>query len=415
MWQKVKNLYHLVQAQTALTVNLFPSQGMMIIGVTGTDGKTTTCNILYHVLSEAGYKTALVSSVGAIINGKKSDIGFHVTTPSSFALQHYLNLARKEGVQYVVLEVTSHALDQHRAYGIPFTVGVITNVSKEHLDYHKTYENYVSVKSKLLKQAKIAVVNKDDHSYWQIRKKELKNKRDIITYGMKKDSDMNPHVFPFTTKLIGQFNKYNSLAAIAALQALRIPEEKIRKGIASFKPLVGRQEVIYNKDFMVINDFAHTPNSFLGILPEAKKLAKRRLIHIFGAAAKRDTYKRPEMGNISSRYADVVIVTSEDPRNEPIEKINSEILAGITDKRFEVIQEANLPKDVSTLNKDKRYVFVIPDRKKAIHFAIQLAQKGDVVLMTGKGHEKSMNYGRGEEPWDESETARQALRDQKLL
>lgn len=415
MWQKVKNLYHLVQAQTALTVNLFPSQGMTIIGVTGTDGKTTTCNILYHVLSEAGYKTALVSSVGAIINGKKSDIGFHVTTPSSFALQHYLNLARKEGVQYVVLEVTSHALDQHRAYGIPFTVGVITNVSKEHLDYHKTYENYVSVKSKLLKQAKIAVVNKDDHSYWQIRKKELKNKRDIITYGMKKDSDMNPHVFPFTTKLIGQFNKYNSLAAIAALQALRIPEEKIRKGIASFKPLVGRQEVIYNKDFMVINDFAHTPNSFLGILPEAKKLAKRRLIHIFGAAAKRDTYKRPEMGNISSRYADVVIVTSEDPRNEPIEKINSEILAGITDKRFEVIQEANLPKDVSTLNKDKRYVFVIPDRKKAIHFAIQLAQKGDVVLMTGKGHEKSMNYGRGEEPWDESETARQALRDQKLL
>lgn len=415
MWQKVKNIYHLVQAHTAVTLNLFPSRGMKIIGVTGTDGKTTTCNILYHVLNQAGYKTALVSSVGAVINGKKSDIGFHVTTPSSFALQHYLNLARKEGIQYVVLEVTSHALDQHRAYGIPFTVGVITNVSKEHLDYHKTYENYVAVKSKLLKRAKTAVVNKDDHSYWQIRKKELRNKREIITYGMKKDSDINPHVFPFTTKLIGQFNKYNCLAAISALQALRIPEDKIRKGIASFKPPVGRQEVLYSKDFMVINDFAHTPNSFLGILPEAKKLAKRRLIHIFGAAAKRDIYKRPEMGNISSRYADVVIVTAEDPRNEPIEKINKEILVGITDKRFEVLYDADLPKDVSVLNKDKRYVFVIPDRKKAIHFAIRLAQKGDVVLMTGKGHEKSINYGKGEESWDENETARAALRDRKLL
>jgi UDP-N-acetylmuramoyl-L-alanyl-D-glutamate--2,6-diaminopimelate ligase len=415
MWQKAKNMYHLVQASTALAINLYPSRGMTIIGVTGTDGKTTTCNILYHVLSQAGYKTALVSSVGAIINGKQSDIGFHVTTPSSFALQHYLNLARKEGVKYVVLEVTSHALDQHRAYGIPFEVGVVTNVSREHLDYHKTYENYVSVKSKLLRRAKVAVVNKDDHSYWQIRKKELKGKKGIITYGMKKDADVNPHVFPFTTKLLGQFNKYNSLAAISALQALRIPEDAIRKGIASFKPPVGRQEVVYNKDFMVINDFAHTPNSFLGILPEAKKLAKRRLIHVFGAAAKRDTYKRPEMGNISSRYADVVIVTSEDPRNEPIERINGEILAGITDKRFTVVQEKDLPKDVSTLNHDKKYVFVIPDRKKAIHFAVRLAQKGDVLLMTGKGHEKSMNYGKGEEPWDESETAREALRDRKLL
>lgn len=415
MWQKIKNIYHLAQANIALAINLYPGRGMTIIGVTGTDGKTTTCNLLYHVLSQAGYKTALISTVGANINGKQSDVGLHVTTPSSFALQQYLNMARKEGVKYVVLEVTSHALDQHRAHGIPFAVGVITNVSKEHLDYHKTYENYVATKSKLLKRAKVAVVNKDDHSYWQIRKKELKNKREIITYGLKKDADINPHVFPFTTKLLGQFNKYNSLATIAALQSLRIPEEVIRKGIASFKAPVGRQEVIYNNDFMVINDFAHTPNSFLNILPEVKKLCRHRVIHVFGAAAKRDTYKRPEMGKISSRYADVVIVTSEDPRNEPIEKINNDILAGITDKRFTIVQQADVPENVSTVNRDKRYVFVIPDRKKAIQFAIAIAQKGDVVLMTGKGHEKSMNYGRGEEPWDETETAKSALRMRKLI
>lgn len=404
-----------MQANTAQVINLYPARGMTIIGVTGTDGKTTTCNILYHVLSQAGYKTALISSVGAVINGKASDIGFHVTTPSSFALQHYLNVARKEGVKYVVLEITSHALDQHRAAGIPFAVGVITNVSKEHLDYHKTYENYVSVKSKLLRKAKVAIVNKDDHSYWQIRKKELRGKRDIVTYGLKKDADINPHVFSFTTKLLGQFNKYNSLAAIAALQTLRIPEGAIRKGIASFKPPVGRQEVVYNKEFMVINDFAHTPNSFAGILPEVKKLASRRLIHVFGAAAKRDKYKRPEMGNLSSRYANIIIITSEDPRDEPVEQINNEILAGITDKRFTVVQDSNIPQSVTELNKDKKYVFVIPDRKKAINLAIKLAQKGDAVLMTGKGHEKSMNYGRGEETWDESETARMALRERKLL
>lgn len=415
MWQKAKNVYHLSRAMFANVYYMFPYRGVTIIGITGTDGKTTTSSIIYHVLNQAGYKTALVTSVSAIIDGKSYDIGFHVTTPRIFALRSYIKKAKQMGAKYIVLEITSHALDQHRAYGIPFAVGVITNVSREHLDYHKTYEKYVATKSKLLRKAKIAVVNKDDHSYWQIRKKELKGKRDIITYGMKNDADVNPHLFPFTTKLIGQFNKYNCLAAITALRALRIPENAIRKGIASFKPPIGRQEVIYNKEFMVINDFAHTPNSFQGILPEVKKLASRRMIHVFGAAAQRDKYKRPEMGNVSSRNADIIIITSEDPRDEPIDQINSEILTGIKDKRFEIVQSTDVPEDSSMVNKNKKYVFVIPDRKKAIHFAVKLAQKGDVVLLTGKGHEKSMNYGKGEEPWDESETARAALRDRKLL
>lgn len=415
MWQKVKNKYHLARAIFANVYYLFPYRGVTIIGVTGTDGKTTTSSIIYHILNKAGYKTALVTSVSAIIDGKSYDIGFHVTTPRIFALRKYIKKAKQMGAKYIVLEVTSHALDQHRAYGIPFEVGVITNVTREHLDYHKNYENYVAAKAKLLRTAKIAVINKDDHSYWQLRKKELKRKERIITYGMKKDSDVNPHNFPFTTKLIGTFNKYNSLAAIAAMQALKVPEDAIRKGVASFKPPVGRQEVIYNKDFMVVNDFAHTPNSFTGILPEMKKLSKNRVIHVFGAAAKRDTYKRAEMGNISSTYSDVMIVTSEDPRDEPIESINKMILSGIKDPRFEVIHyDAKTPLP-TTLAKNKKYAFIIPDRKIAIKFAIDLAQKGDVVIMTGKGHEKSMNYGRGEEPWDESEEARTALRLRKLL
>src|SRR5579872_6734743 len=339
MWQKTKNIFHFQQAIIANIINGFPSRGMKIIGVTGTDGKTTTANLIYHVLHEAGEKAAVVSTVGAVIDGKKFDLAFHVTTPGRFAVQSYIKKAKKAGVKYIVLEVTSHALDQHRISGIHIDVGVITNITHEHLDYHKTYEKYVKAKAKLLKKAKVAILNKDDHSYLLLKKKELPrahNKQ--ITYGLKKDSSVNPHNFPFQTKLLGQFNKYNCLAAISVLQQLHISDQKIRKALLSYQPPIGRQEIIYNNDFMVINDFAHTPNSFSVILPEAKRLARSRLIHVFGSAAKRDAYKRPEMGKFSAKYADIIILTSEDPRDEGFEKIAQEIAAGI--KGFEIIEDS---------------------------------------------------------------------------
>lgn len=406
MWQDAKNIYHLQQAIVANIIYGFPSRGMKVIGVTGTDGKTTTANLIYHVLREAGEKAAVISSVGAEINGEKFDIGFHITTPGRFDVQSYIKRAKRAGVEYVVLEVTSHALDQYRIEGIHIDVGIITNVTHEHLDYHKTYERYVSAKAKLLKKAKVAIVNKDDHSYIQLKKRDLHNYHNkLITYGMKKDSQLNPHVFPFTTKLLGTFNKYNCLAAIGALQTLRIPDDKIRKGLATYVPPVGRQEVVYKGEFMVINDFAHTPNSFSVIVPEAKRLAKHRLIHVFGSAAKRDVYKRPEMGKFSAKSSDIIILTAEDPRDEPLENIINDILKGI--KGFEIIRE--LGSAGWKIEKGKKYVFVVPDRTEAIHFAIDIAHKGDVVLMTGKGHEKSMNLGRGEEPWDETQTAKDAI------
>lgn len=409
MWQKVKNIYHLQQAIVANIIYEFPSNGMKIIGVTGTDGKTTTANLIYHVLHEAGEKAAVISSVGAVIDGKKFDLAFHVTTPGRFAVQSYIRQAKRKGVKYIVLEVTSHALDQHRVAGIHIDVGVITNVTHEHLDYHKTYERYVSAKAKLLKKAKVAIVNKDDHSYIQLKKKDLHDYHNkLITYGMKRDSQLNPHIFPFTTKLLGTFNKYNCLAAIGALRTLRIPDEKIRKYIATFVPPVGRQEIVYRGDFLVINDFAHTPNSFSVIVPEAKRLAKNRLIHVFGSAAKRDVYKRPEMGKISAKHSDIIVLTAEDPRDEPVENIIKDILGGI--KEFEIIREPRIENREWRMEKNKKYVFTISDRKEAIQFAVGLAQKGDVVLMTGKGHEKSMNYGRGEEPWNETEIAREAIK-----
>ncbi len=408
MWQATKNNYHLFQAVLALLLYQFPYRGMTIIGVTGTDGKTTTANLIYHALLTAGKKAAIISTTGAIINGKSSELGFHITTPGRFTVQSYIQKAKRAGVKYVVLETTSHALDQHRVYGIPFAIGIVTNVTREHLDYHKTYNNYLHAKAKLLKAARVAIINKDDQSYLRIKKHELKNTdKKIITFGLKKDSDVNPHNFPFKTKLIGKFNEYNCLAAIAALSQLGMSDDAIRRGIASFTPPNGRQEIVYQKDFTVMNDFAHTPNSFQNILPEVKKLTKNRLIHVFGCAAKRDTYKRPEMGDISSQYSDIIILTSEDPRNEPIEKINKEILKGIKNSKFKVQSSTE---DLS-LKKDGKYIFQIPDRKEAINFAISLAEKGDVVLMTGKGHEKSINYGRGEEPWDETGIALAAIRE----
>ncbi len=407
MVRYLKNMYHLLQAVMAVTVSGAPSKDLTVIGVTGTDGKTTTASLIYHVLHQSGKKVALISSVGAIINDTSYDIGFHVTTPSSFAVQSYIKKAKKAGVKYIVLEVTSHALDQHRVTGIHFDIGVITNITKEHLDYHKTYERYVATKAKLLKKAEVIVLNKDDGSYRSIKHKVsgIKYKK-VISYGFKRDSDVNPHVFSFKTKLIGRFNEYNCLAAVGVLQQLHISDESIRKGIASFKAPVGRQEIVYNKDFMVINDFAHTPNSLLSILPEVKKLAKHRLIHVFGSAGQRDKYKRPEMGRASAEHADVIILTAEDPRDEPITKISDEISAGISNFEFLISNYEKKPE----LEKNKKYLFQIPDRKEAIELAISLAGKGDVVLLTGKGHERSMNYGRGEEEWNESEFALSAIR-----
>lgn len=410
MWQKTKNIYHLQQAIIANLIYGFPSRGMKVIGVTGTDGKTTTANLIYHVLHACGEKAAVISSVGAVIDGEKFDLGFHITTPGRFDVQSYIRKAKRAGVKYIVLEVTSHALDQHRVHGIHIDVGVVTNITREHLDYHKTYEKYVSAKAKLIKSAKIAIVNKDDHSYLQLKKRELRNYHNkLITYGMKKDSLINPHTFSFETKLLGLFNKYNCLAAISVLQALHISDEAIRKGIASFKPPVGRQEIVYKKDFLVINDFAHTPNSFSVVLHEAKRLASNRLIHVFGSAGKRDTYKRSEMGNISSKYADTIIVTAEDPRDEPVNKISEEIISGIKDPKFEIIDSEGNTLQAKEIKENKKYIFKIPDRKEAIRFAINLAVKGDIVLLTGKGHEKSINYGKGEEPWDETQIAKEAI------
>lgn len=402
MYQEAKNIYHLFQAVLANILYGFATRDMKIVGVTGTDGKTTTTSLIYHILKESNRKVALISTVGAFIDGNMYDTGFHVTTPSSFSLQKYIRKAKSLGASFVILEITSHALDQNRAFGISFEVGVITNVSHEHLDYHKSYDRYLKAKIKLLESSKKSVVNADDPSFFQIQK-TIKGK--IITYSLvKNEANFNPRSFKFDSKLIGKFNESNILAAAAAADALAVEREKIRKAISTFILPPGRQEVVFDKDFTVMIDFAHTPNAFAQILSEIAKVKKGKLIHVFGSAGERDATKRPFMGEESGKYADIIVLTAEDPRNESIDEINRDIQAGIGKEFKELSTSQFANSDV------KKRIVKINDRRNAIRFAINAARKGDFVLLTGKSHEKSINYGNGEKPWDEFEEVKQALK-----
>jgi len=412
MWQTIKNIYHLLIAFLANLWFGFPSKNLIVIGVTGTDGKTTTASLIHYILKTSHLNSSIISSIGAEINGKKYSLPFHVTTPPPFYLQKFIKKTKGTATKnYLVLEVTSHSLDQFRVFGINFEIGVITNITSEHLDYHGTFENYVKTKIKLLKMSKIAVLNKDDESYELIKKELLKiktKKPKIITYGLKKTSDINPKDFNFKSKLIGDFNQSNILAAFAVCINLGIKKEKIKKSIQTFDSPMGRQDVVYPSasirqaqdkdsgqgDFTVMIDFAHTPNSFKKILSFLRKKVKGRIIHVFGAAGQRDADKRPEMGRISSKYSDIVVITAEDPRSESIEKITDEIISGIDDRENRIKNKTLLK---------------ISDRQEAITEAIKMAKKDDLVLLTGKSHEKSMNYGAGEESWDEYEAVKMAL------
>lgn len=401
MWQKSKNLYHLFVAAAINTIHGFPAKKLKIIGITGTDGKTTTVNLIYHILKTAGKNVSAISTVGAYIGDKNYDVGFHVTNPSSIALQSFLKKIKKIGEggkeNYLVLEVTSHGIDQNRIWGIPFAIAGLTNITHEHLDYHKTYNNYLATKVKLLKRAKVAVINKDDESYEPVKSKLSK----FITYGLNKDADVNNSVIQFNSNLPGLYNTYNCLLAIAICREIGISNENIKKGIATFISPNGRGEIIYKKDFTVMIDFAHTPNALEQLLSTLKSNVKGRLIHVFGSAGERDKSKRPLMGKTASKYDDLIILTSEDPRKERVEEINKEIKQGIL-KGFLTVN----PSDASTYVK----VFESVDRQDAINSAISMARKGDIVVITGKGHEKSMNYGKGEVKWDEFEAVNQALK-----
>ena len=385
----LKRAYHFVVGIFSVIWFRFPGRQLTVIGVTGTDGKTTTTTLIYEILKNAGIKASMITSVHAVIAGREYDTGFHVTTPNAFYVQKYLRAAVDHGDTHMVLEVTSHALDQYRVFGIPFRVGVITNVTHEHLDWHKTLKHYLQTKFTLLRQSHIAILNRDEKNIFEESKQSLTD-NSVITYGLKEDADITPKTFPFDTLLLGQFNKYNCLAAISAAKALSIDPKIIRTTLRKFRGVVGRMEVMYKKDFTVIVDFAHTPNAITQVLSTVQPMTKGKLIHVFGSAGLRDYSKRPLMGKASSEFADVIILTEEDYRTENLDTIMDQIQKGIA-KTKEVCRVGN--------------------RKEAIKKAFSFVEKGDTVILTGKGHEKSLCRGTIEYPWSDQEEVKKILKE----
>ncbi|MBI4137499.1 UDP-N-acetylmuramoyl-L-alanyl-D-glutamate--2,6-diaminopimelate ligase [Candidatus Roizmanbacteria bacterium] len=388
MIRTIKNTFHLFNALVAGLFYGFPANKLRIIGITGTDGKTTTTHLTHEILTAAEKKTSMISSVYAKVGGKEYDTGFHVTTPNPWFLQKMLKKAVDHGDEYFVLEVTSHGLDQNRVWGIPFEIGIVTNITPEHLDYHQTYEQYAASKIKLLERSKTAVVNREDESYTLIYNLKFKI-HELITYGLKR-GDNTLKTCKFSTSLPGDYNKSNILAAYSAAKQLGISDSDIRKAVAGFSGIKGRYETQKTPyGFDVIIDFAHTSNGLTRVLSTVRKKTKGRLIHVFGCAGLRDVKKRPIMGEISGRIADISIITEEDYRTEDFDTIVAQIRSGM---------------------KRKQHVHVYKFRRDAINFATSIARRGDVVVLTGKGHEKSLCRGTTEYPWSEHEAVKKALK-----
>ncbi len=401
--------YHWVKAVIAVLWHGYPARDMVVIGVTGTDGKTTTSHLIYSILVRAGLPTSLITTTGTAIHGSdRVPLGLHVTTPSPFELQNFLREARRAGSKYVVLEATSHGLAQHRVLGSNFRIGVVTNITAEHLDYHGDYDQLLRDKARLLRSVKTSVLNRDDASFEALL--PLAGGK-VLTYGLQPGADLSaqqiearaegtsftlPGIAPrIHTGLIGSYNVENMLAAAAAALALGIDADAIVAGLEATRPPPGRlQRIETGQDFTVFVDFAHTSNSLETMLRMVRKLAQKKLIVVFGCAGERDPGKRFPMGASAGRYCDYTVITAEDPRQEDLQAIMKEIARGC--------ESAGGLRDQS--------YFCIPDRQQAINFAIRrLAQTGDVVVTTGKAHEQSMCFGSVEYPWDEFRAVQHAL------
>lgn len=425
----------LALAYLAAAFYRFPARKLITIGVTGTDGKTTTCNLIFNILKSAGYPAGMITTVNAVIGGKVLDTGFHVTTPEAPDVQRYLAEMVLQGLTHVVLEVTSHGLDQHRVAGCEFDLAVVTNITHEHLDYHGTYEAYREAKSRLFssltrsapKQPLIrpsAVLNRDDSSYGYLASmiassscKEGKSV-DLITYGYNPGADvqaanveLNPGGMGFEavvkgrhlaiqSGLAGEFNVPNILAAIAAtVLGLQVDSKAAAAGIAATKAIPGRMELVdMGQDFTALVDFAHTPTALKRSLESARRMLEQRaqpgkIIAIFGSAGLRDREKRRMMAETSVKLADVTILTAEDPRSESLIDILDEMKQG-AEKGGGV---------------EHKSYWCIPDRREAIRFGIRMAEAGDIVMALGKGHEQSMCFGETEYPWDDRVAMKAAL------
>ena len=402
-----------------------PGRKMCMIGVTGTDGKTTTTNLIYQILKAAGLDVGMISTVNAVIGEQVFDTGFHVTTPEAVDVQRYLAMMAEAGISHAVLETTSHGWAQHRVDGCEFDIAVITNITHEHLDEHGSLENYRQAKARLFQSLvatktktggnpRTAILNRDDASYSFLEQvcAGLPGVR-IMAYGINSDSwvsardvnyeksgvkfniTMNGEVTSIQSHLVGAYNISNILAAYATtVGGLGLAPQAAQEGIASLAGIPGRMESIdMGQDFLAYVDFAHTPNALRRTLETARMMTEGKVITVFGAAGLRDREKRRMMAEYAVELADMAVFTAEDPRSEALADILHEMARGAE----------------SAGGVEGKTFWRVADRGEAMRKAIGLAKPGDIVLACGKGHEQSMCFGMIEYAWDDRVAMRAAL------
>ena len=426
-------LEHPRRALTWIAASFYdwPGRKLTVIGVTGTDGKTTTTNLLYQILLAANIKAGMISTVNAVIGDEVLDTGFHVTTPDAQDVQRYLAKMVEAGLTHVVLETTSHGWAQYRVDACEFDVGVVTNITHEHMDEHGSYENYRAAKARLFTSLektsekpqgnpRLAVINRDDVKSFDFLNDFIRVRK--LNYGLHENADVHATDVSFTpsgirftaqsrefsvpvsSKLVGAYNISNCLAALtAAVYGLKIEPEIAAQGIAALEGIPGRMERIdLGQDFTAIVDFAHTPNALKVSLEAAREMLPRseqrdenkgRVIAVFGSAGLRDKAKRRMMAEVSAELADLTVLTAEDPRTESLDGILEEMAEGARSKG----------------GREGETFWRVADRGEAIRVALRLARAGDIVLSCGKGHEQSMCFGAREHLWDDRTAMRAAL------
>lgn len=384
-----------------------PADSLKLLGVTGTNGKTSVTYMMKKILEKAGYKVGLIGTIQNMIGDEI--IAAHNTTPNAYELNSLFALMKAKGCSYVIMEVSSHALDQSRVYRLDFEAAMFTNLTQDHLDYHITMENYLAAKKKLFSMCKTAIVNSDDpYSAELIKGLDCK----VVTYSLGDSSTYSAKGVNYRPASVdyefvsdseighikvntgGRFTVYNSLCTAACAVEIGIPLSTVASALSELQGVKGRAEVVTTgRDFTVIIDYAHTPDGLKNILSTFRECKKNRLIAVFGCGGDRDKTKRPIMGNIAAHFSDYAIVTSDNPRTENPSAIIKDILEGM--------KGAAIP------------VKVIENRIEAIKFAVSIAQKDDIIVLAGKGHETYQILNTGTIHLDEREVVSEALADLK--
>lgn len=409
--RRLEKFYRTSRIKTVSVVYGFPAKGLRVIAVTGTNGKTTTCAYINQILKTAGYKTAMFTTALIEVEGKAELNRSHTTVPFTAELQKFFRAAKAAKADFVVMEVTSHSLDQYKLAGTPIEVAVITNLTQEHLDYHRTMEKYAAAKARLLTQfsPKFVLLNRDNEWFDFFKQR---TSAPVISFGKRADSTLRIGFITntdkgtdftlgyegtkkqFKTALLGEFNVYNSTAAIGAAYALDLTPQQAKDGVEALIGVPGRmEEVMAGQNYKIFVDYAVTPDALMKALQAVKEIAGGKVILVFGATGDRDKTKRPLMGEVATKHADKIYLTDDETYTEDAQTIRNMVRQGI--------------EKAGGLKKCQE----IGDRRIAIGEALKEARAGDIILVTGIGHQQDRNMGGQLEPWNDPEVVKELLAD----